>query len=59
MAFHGFFGGELIAHHLHGMGGRSNEDDTCFLQRSAEIAVLAQESVAGVNGIHFQIRCRP
>ena len=44
-------GGELVAHHVQHLGGGTDELDARLLAGPGKVAVLAQEAVAGVDGV--------
>ncbi len=50
--------GDLVAHCLHRVGLRADEDDAFLLQRSAEGRVLRQESVSRVDGLGAGVLAR-
>src|ERR1700733_438817 len=49
-SFHVLDGGNLVAHHPYGFSPGPHEDETALLDALGEVRVLAQKSVAGVNG---------
>jgi hypothetical protein len=48
---HGLLGRDLVAHHADRLGRRPDEDEAALLDAFGEVGVLAQEAVAGVDGL--------
>ena len=51
VAGHGFFGGQFVAHHLDGVGARTDEGQPRRFHPPGELGVLAKKTVAGVDGV--------
>ena len=48
---HALAGGNLVAHGLHGFGGRSDEDDALLAAPPCKVGILRQEAVARMDGV--------